>query len=131
MSSFWKKHVSDLLFCPVCQKRQQALSVRLIAGEEETSLSHATCPSCQSSFLYVLKAQLDGAISVGMVTDLLSEDIPQLLEHPVSADDILALHAWLALPWKTNQPFLSQKAAQNSQVPIDKKRKISHNSDRI
>jgi hypothetical protein len=131
MSSFWKKHVSDLLFCPVCQKRQQALSVRLIAGEEDVSLSHATCPSCQSSFLYVLKAQPDGAVSVGMVTDLLSEDLPHLLEHPVSADDILALHTWLASPWETISRMLHRKSAKNPRVPIDKKRKISHNSDRI
>ncbi|HBK34235.1 TPA: hypothetical protein DEP34_01245 [Candidatus Uhrbacteria bacterium] len=132
MSSFWKKQLPDVFHCPVCQKHHQALHVRMLGSEEGTSLSHATCPSCQHSFLYVLKEQSEGTISVGMITDLLPDDVPHLLEDKVSLDDILALHAWLKHPsWKRDDWKISQKSETHPQVPIDKKRKISHNSDHI
>ncbi|GEM_PF-1492911 len=132
MSSFSKKQLPDILYCPVCQKRHHALQVRMLGDEEDMSLSHTTCPSCQHSFLYVLKAQSEGIVSIGMITDLLSDDVPHLLENKVSIDDILALHTWLRHPsWKRKSSAAPSKPSTNPRVPIDKKRKISHNSDRI
>jgi len=133
MSSFWKKQLLDALRCPVCQTQHQALQVRLLEGEEEPGLSHMTCPTCHSSFLSYWKTQSEGVVSVGIMTDLQSEDVPHLLEGAICTDEVLSLHDWLKHPsWK---PFihspLKKSSPQNVRVPIDKKRKISHNSDRI
>lgn len=79
--------------CPVCQARYNPIEAKIIAEKNDTHLVYVKCRSCSSAVLAVLFASSIGMSSVGVVTDLTSDDVMKFINvKPVSSDDVIALH---------------------------------------
>lgn len=79
--------------CPLCRARYTSVSAKVIEQRAESHLVHVTCSNCQKSILAVVVENMLGTSSVGMVTDLSSEDVLRFRHgRPITADEVLDAH---------------------------------------
>lgn len=98
----WHDHESSLSFfqeglrlmarCPLCQARYQPSLVKVIAEKEDAYLVHVLCNKCHSAVVAMVFANLFGVNSVGVLTDLGSDEVLPAQQRTVQADDILELY---------------------------------------
>jgi hypothetical protein len=95
----WLSHV---LRCPVCGQKYTADQTKVIDGAEEKPLTgrhilvHTDCLKCKSSVVFSIAIDGPEIFSVGMVTDLTSQDTSKFKNsRPISADEVLATHEFL------------------------------------
>jgi len=85
--------------CPICKKRLQERSVRVIDKDEDVALCCVRCSFCLSSFLFTVssKREQETITAVGVLTDIQEEDVDMVKKHsaPVNSDDVLAIHLYL------------------------------------
>ncbi|MBI3114982.1 MAG: hypothetical protein HYZ09_00615 [Candidatus Kerfeldbacteria bacterium] len=84
--------------CPLCEVHYSPLQAHIIEQREDAHLLHLECRNCGSAVVAaVLNGQL-GISSVGLLTDLTSDDVMKFKDDPfgVNADDVLDLHTLLA-----------------------------------
>ena len=83
-------NLKSLAKCPVCHKKY-APAVAVPLFEDEThSTVHLSCPSCGVSSIFFVSANQWGVASVGVLTDLESEEAERLLgKEPVSSEHAL------------------------------------------
>jgi len=91
-----------MLKCPVCGEKYTAEQTKVIdAGEQSMEprkniLAHADCQRCKSSVVFSIAVDGPEIFSVGMVTDLTSQDTSKFKNtSPISADEVLATHEFL------------------------------------
>lgn len=82
-----------LSYCPLCEFTSQPLQAKLLETKDEAYLVHLQCSHCQSSIIATVTAQSQGLASVGLVTDLTSDEVIRFKEASViTADDVLSIH---------------------------------------
>lgn len=84
--------------CPLCHVHYTPLQAQVIDQRADAHLLHLECRNCGSGVVAaVLNDQL-GISSFGLLTDLSSDDVLKCKDDPspVTIDDVLGLHAWLA-----------------------------------
>lgn len=91
-----------ILRCPVCGQKYSAEQTKVIdAGEDKPMLSrnvlvHTDCDKCKSSVVFSIAIDGPEIFSIGMVTDLTSQDTSKFKNTgPISADEVLATHEFL------------------------------------
>jgi len=91
-----------ILKCPVCGHRYSADQTKIIdAGDEKPVMSksllvHTDCDKCKSSVVFSIAIDGPEIFSIGMVTDLTSQDTSKFKNaHPISPDEVLATHSFL------------------------------------
>ncbi len=94
--------LSHILHCPVCGQKYDADSAKIIdAGEERVLhgrniLVHTDCDRCKSSVVFSIAIDGPEIFSIGMVTDLTSQDTNKFKNaRPISSDEVLATHEFL------------------------------------
>jgi len=94
--------LSYLLKCPVCGEKYTAEQTQVIdAGEDKPMtgrniLVHTDCHKCKSSVVFSIAVDGPEIFSIGMVTDLTSQDTSKFKNsRPISADEVLATHQFL------------------------------------
>lgn len=79
--------------CPLCQQDYEFDHIDIIEEDAGAHLVHITCTSCAGKMLAILMMSNFGMSSVGMITDLNSEDVHRLgRTEALSADDVLGLY---------------------------------------
>jgi len=78
--------------CPLCQTRYQPSAAKVIAEREDAYLLHVPCVKCKSAVVALIFANMFGVNSVGVLTDLTSDEVLTTDSQAVSADDVLALY---------------------------------------
>ncbi|NUM25272.1 MAG: hypothetical protein HUU49_01445 [Candidatus Buchananbacteria bacterium] len=87
---------TPITHCPVCQMRYDPLEARILDEAENSHLVHVKCHHCQSAVLAVLLTNQLGISSIGLVTDLSSDDVMKFKSVlPVSVDDVIEAHEFL------------------------------------
>lgn len=81
--------------CPLCQSRYQSQEARVIAEKEDAYLLHVPCKKCGSAVVALIFANNFGVNSVGMLTDLTSEEVLSANREVVTADDVLLMYEQL------------------------------------
>lgn len=82
--------------CPLCRKQHATEDARILSKKNGAHLVHITCPHCANAVLAVVVVTQLGLSSVGMVTDLGTEDVMRLKQNgPVTEDELLAFHGIL------------------------------------
>lgn len=82
-----------LSYCPLCEFATRPLQAKLLEVKDEAYLVHLQCSHCQSSIIATVMAQTQGVTSVGLVTDLTSDEVIHFKEaSTISADDVLSIH---------------------------------------
>ena len=92
-----------VLHCPVCNTKYTAEQTNIIGAEEGTEkfedssmLVHTDCVRCQSSVVFNISLEGPELFSVGMVTDLTSDDAKKFKEaENITSEDVLAFHDYL------------------------------------
>jgi hypothetical protein len=91
-----------ILKCPVCGQRYSAEQTKIIETNEDKAfnnrnlLVHTDCDRCKSSVVFSIAIDGPEIFSIGMVTDLTSQDTSKFKNaRPISADEVLATHEFL------------------------------------
>jgi hypothetical protein len=81
----------DGLACTVCEEPVPVTDVRVVASREDVSFLRIDCPACRSTTLGIV--QSDSGLADGPAA---SPDVPALGLAPITADDVLNMHEFLA-----------------------------------
>ena len=93
LSNLFNESLRLITHCPVCKVRYSSNQAKVIEERPDYNLVHITCQNCSKSILAIVMTGSLGVNSVGMVTDLSSDDVLRLRDaDPVNADDVLAVH---------------------------------------
>ncbi len=90
-----------ILRCPVCGQKYTAEQTKIIdPGLEPMSgrsiLVHTDCDRCKSSVVFSIAIDGPEIFSIGMVTDLTSQDTTKFKNaQPITSDEVLATHEFL------------------------------------
>lgn len=87
------KELKLLTACPLCHAPYKPAQARVLDETGGRHLLHIQCAKCGNSVLALLLSGSEGMGSVGVVTDLSSEDALRFKEAgAVTADDVIGLH---------------------------------------
>ena len=79
--------------CPLCDHHYDLLKARMLRQRDDTQLWHLMCTNCRHAAMFVIVFTDSGINSVGVITDLNSEEgVKFQKQEPVDTDDCLALH---------------------------------------
>lgn len=90
-----REELRIIAVCPICQTKYHPLASRVVAQRGEHHLLHLECRRCGSAVVAFVTASETGNDSIGMLTDLTSEELLGVVgQSPVTSDDALDLHQW-------------------------------------
>src|SRR3989344_8515394 len=78
--------------CPLCHTKYQPQLAKIIAEKDDAYLLHVPCAKCHSAVVALIFTNMFGVNSVGVLTDLTSDEVLRAPQGPVSADDVLDLY---------------------------------------
>ena len=100
-SNFLEDNLENLKIisrCPVCNAKYNTTEIRVLDEKENSYLVYIQCRRCQSSVLAVILANQLGISSVGLVTDLIGEDVIKFKDQVgVTCDDAIYIHEQLKI----------------------------------
>ena len=83
-------------YCPVCRSRYNPLEAKVVDENASAHLLHVRCKRCHSAILALILTNPFGISSVGLVTDLDSQEIGRFKEAvSITEDDVLNLYQYL------------------------------------
>lgn len=85
--------------CPFCSTTYNLTGAKVLAEREDAHLLHLECVKCGSAVVALVMTNGTGVNSVGLVTDLTSEDVVKFTgTEAINTDDVLAIHEALERP---------------------------------
>jgi|SRR5579872_289268 len=92
--------LSYVLKCPVCGYRYNLERTKIIDTKQLENqanlLIHSDCSQCKSSVVFSISIQGPDIFSIGMITDLTSNDTKKFSDaNPISTNDVLDIHNFL------------------------------------
>ncbi len=82
--------------CPVCHYHYNPLEAKILDENETAHLIYVKCGRCKSAIVALILANSFGISSVGLVTDLDSQEVNKFRESAkISGDDVLATYELL------------------------------------
>ena len=82
--------------CPVCSTKYHSAEITLLEEKDDRHLVYIRCKKCHTSVLALILANSLGISSMGLITDLTSDDAMKFRNQPgVSANDIIDIHQML------------------------------------
>lgn len=89
-------HLKIISNCPVCDSRNFPAQVKLLNENDESHLLHIQCRTCKSCLIVLITAGPQGMVSMGLLTDLKSDEVLKFSKGtPIASDDVLAVHQLL------------------------------------
>lgn len=83
--------------CPVCHRTYTPLEARVLDENDGAHLLYIKCRYCHSALLALVLANNLGISSIGMLTDLESQEVNKFrAQASLTADDVIAIHHELA-----------------------------------
>lgn len=83
-------------YCPLCHANFNPFKIKVLEERGDSHLLHTECQCCHSSVVILVLASELGVSSVGLVTDLMSDEIIKFKDsHEVNSDDVIELHRLL------------------------------------
>jgi hypothetical protein len=68
------ENLKSLLHCAACNQRHDPVKAVLLEEASDRSMFHVTCASCGASTVVMVSANQLGVVSMGVLTDLASEE---------------------------------------------------------
>lgn len=82
--------------CPWCNAAYRGVGMKFLIARDNINLVHVRCPRCAGTMLVLVVASSLGVNSLGLLTDLTSEEVLRFHDaRPVGVDDVLDLHGLL------------------------------------
>lgn len=86
-----------LTTCPWCHAAYRGVGMKFLIARDNVNLVHVRCARCAGTMLVLVVASSLGVNSLGLLTDLTSEEVLRYHDAPsVTIDDVLDLHGILA-----------------------------------
>ncbi|MFA4819085.1 MAG: hypothetical protein WC621_04545 [Patescibacteria group bacterium] len=83
-------------FCPLCETPGKPVNARILEERPAGDLIHIQCSNCHSSILALVVNSPLGVTSIGLITDLTSDDVLRFKDKGgVTADEVLQAHQLL------------------------------------
>ena len=87
--------------CPVCKSVYYPSEINIIDEKENAHLLHLECRKCKNRLLVLIMAGPRGINSIGLQTDLMSDETLKFLDsQPVMSDEVLEAKEILKRPIK-------------------------------
>lgn len=87
------------LRCPICQNKYNLSNTKIIESEQNDALGearvliHSDCSKCKSSVMFNVEITGPDVFSVGMITDLTSNDSKKFKnKSSISANEVINIH---------------------------------------
>lgn len=94
--NLFNDHQALITHCPVCGLRYNPLEAKVVEEVNNAHLIHIKCRHCQATILAVVFISSLGVSSVGIVTDLESDEIIKFKSaKPINCDDVIEIHQLL------------------------------------
>src|SRR3989344_4074850 len=90
--TFFQEGFRLMAHCPLCQTRYQPNMAKVLAEKEDAYLLHVPCSKCHSAVVALIITNMFGVNSVGILTDLTSEEVLSMQHQFVGADDVLDMY---------------------------------------
>ncbi len=82
--------------CPLCGKRVDVETAKVVKKKENSSVLFLACPHCNGAVFLAIVDDVFGTISLGVATDFTVEDLDRFHgKKPVSSDELLDLYLFL------------------------------------
>lgn len=79
--------------CPLCGEKYGRDAASIIEERKNAFLIHVQCGKCKSSIVSAMTTGQIGVSSMGLITDLTSEDVLKFRKRtPMTADEVLDVH---------------------------------------
>lgn len=79
--------------CPVCHYNYNPVEAKVLEESDDAHLIYIKCRRCQSAILALVLANAFGVSSIGLITDLDSQEVAKFKElEAVSGDDVLSVY---------------------------------------
>lgn len=86
-------------YCPLCNAHYNPREAKILEQKEGAHLIHVECRNCRSSIVAVVITGGIGVSSVGLITDLTSQDVVRFKnEESVAENDVIAAYEVLSGP---------------------------------
>ncbi|MBI5733508.1 MAG: hypothetical protein HY973_01000 [Candidatus Kerfeldbacteria bacterium] len=83
-------------YCPLCEAPTKPLRARILEDKAGGNLIHLQCANCHSSMLALVVNSPFGITSIGLITDLTSDDVLRFKDKAgLTADEVLEVHQLL------------------------------------
>jgi len=77
-------------YCPLCNSHYNPSQAKVLEEKDGAHLIHVECKKCDSSIVAVIITGGIGVSSVGLITDLTSDDVIKFKnQDPVTDDDVI------------------------------------------
>ena len=94
---FFPDALKAIAQCPICQAKYEPFQAKVLEEGDGAHLVHVECTKCHGAVVAVIMSNQLGLSSVGMITDLTSQDVLRLKGgKPVSEDTVLDCFALLS-----------------------------------
>lgn len=104
MPNFTRNGLNSLISCPLCQAHYQPFLSKTIEENDEAHLLHLECHQCGSQVLALVRTDLPAISSIGLVTDLISEEVKKWKEaKEIGINEVIDFHFML----KNNAPVFT------------------------
>lgn len=88
--NLFNESVKLLASCPICHKQYAQANAKVVNEVDDTYLLHVRCSRCSSSVLALIFTTGFGITSMGVLTDLHSNDVGKFNQfNNISQDEIL------------------------------------------
>ena len=98
-SEFFEENIENLKIissCPACSTKYNSAEIRLLEEKNDSHLVYIKCRKCATSVIALILANHLGVTSMGIVTDLNSEDVMKFrYKDPITTNDVIDLHNFL------------------------------------
>jgi len=86
-------------YCPVCKSKYNPVEAKILEERNDLHLIHIKCRNCSASILALVMIGSMGVSSVGMVTDLHSDEVLKFKSsQPINTDDLIDFHQVISMP---------------------------------
>lgn len=76
--------------CPLCSEAYRPFQASIVEEREDAQLLHIQCHKCQSSMVALIVSGQMGLTSVGLITDLTSDDVERFKDaQAITQDQVL------------------------------------------
>lgn len=84
-------------YCPLCNAHYNPAEAKILEQKEGAHLIHVECGACHSSIVAVVIMGGIGISSVGLITDLTSQDVLRFKNsNPINEDDVIEAYRALS-----------------------------------
>ncbi len=97
-------NLESLAKCPICNKNYGQTNILVLEDSDRKKTLHVTCRSCNVSSLVFISSGKMGIVSLGMLTDLTTEEARLIFKgEAVSTDQVIDVHEYLKNTKEVNE----------------------------